>query len=89
MGRREAKALLKYTFAASLNEREEDPALFDRRIGKGRMRGWRIGRSVAPRRHIGDFGIGMPGADGIIAGRAAVPPTIAGADRSSFFRRAG
>jgi asparaginyl-tRNA synthetase len=35
VGRGQAKALLKYTFAASLNEREKDLALFDRRIGKG------------------------------------------------------
>jgi hypothetical protein len=30
------------------------------------MRGWGIGRSLAPRRRIGDFGIGMLGANGII-----------------------
>jgi hypothetical protein len=30
-----AEALLKYTFAASLKEREEDLAFFDQRIKKG------------------------------------------------------
>jgi len=48
------------------------------------LRGWRVGRSLAPRERVADFGIGMPGADGIIAGRTAVPPTIAGAGPQLF-----
>jgi asparaginyl-tRNA synthetase len=40
-----AEALLKYTFAALLNERQEDVALFDERIEKGLVGAPHPGRS--------------------------------------------
>jgi hypothetical protein len=41
-----------------------------------------------PARHIADFGIGMLGASGIVVGWMVVLRSP-GADRSSFFRKAG
>jgi len=53
-----AEALLKYTFAALLNEREEDLAFFDQRIEKGlvaKLEGI-VGSEFV---HMGDYGDGL------------------------------